>query len=309
MNLTLHDGQLALTLIIQGIVAVLFVGGLWFAINRFTAFDDHYEIRTKKNWVYLTQRYGMLIAAVIGIGGSFNTSGRWSSIGMMTLGAAWVTLVLLSLYPFIERMLSRTSNPHEAYLDDMPVSVSKAAAYVTVGMVLLGALSGSSPDGTTAIAATIAFTVMGLAVVPFALFVHFRGLTRMRVRALNQQETATSEKPKSILMEAREGNRRAAFELSGVLVALGILLRNAIAGDFIGWWQGIVSFVIAFGMSLVLLYVYRVIVDKLIFRKVSVDEAQAVDMEGPAVLLALLLPITAYIVSKVVTPIAGVLFA
>jgi hypothetical protein len=296
MHLTLSDGLVAATLLIQAVIAFLFLGGLWFIVDKFTRFDDYREISINKNWAYLIQRYGMLIAATLGVGSSFNFSGRWSSIGFMAIGSAWVILVVLFVYPFVERVFG-TSNPHDAYRDNMTASLTKAAAYFAIGMVLSGALSGSAPNGTTAIAATGVFTLLGLVVMPLAVFLHMRGFKRSKLK---------EGKRFGLLIEARECKLQAGFELAGVLIALGILLRNAITGDFVGWLPGLLGFGITFGISLVLLYVYRIVGDKLVFHHISVHGAQSSDTEGPAILLALLLPVTAYIVSMVVTPIAGI---
>lgn len=310
MNLTLADGQLVITMLVQGIIAFLFLGGLWFIVDKFTRFNDYEQIASN-NWSYLIQRYGMLIAVTLGVLASFNYSGRWSSIGMMALGCAWTTVTILFVYPIIERALG-TTNSHEVYTDPTMVSITKAAAYFAVGKVVEGSLSGGSPDGATAIAATVAFTIAGVIMLPLLIFVHLRGLKRNHTRgALKRQASSELEgeagKSKSILLEAREGNLKAGFELAGVLVALGFLLSNAIAGDFVGWVPGFASFGIMLGISWLLLYAYRALGDKLVFRHASVNGAQAQQSEGPAVFLALLLPIVALVVGKMAMAIAGIL--
>ncbi len=289
MNITLFDGQVAATALLQGVVALLFIGGLWFALDKFTRFDDFHEIMVKHNWAYLVQRAGILIGQTLGIASCFTFTGRWGSIGGMAMGAAWVTFIILVAYPIVDRALGRATKPQEANEDGMSVSLIKGAAHVTIGLVLAGALSGASPDIATAIAATAVFTALGLAAVVGSLYIHTRGLKY------------------DLIGEARNGEMGASFELAGALIAVGILLRNAIAGDFVGWVAGLAGFGITFGVSLILLYAYRVIAGKVVFRHCTVNGAQRKDAVGPAVLLAILLPVTALLVSYVVIPIAGIL--
>lgn len=289
MNLTGFDVQIATTILLQGLLALVFIGGLWALVDKFTHFNDYAEIVVNKNWRYLVQRLGMLVAQTTGILACFSLSGKWSSIWVMTLGAAWVTIVMLLIYFLIERVLGRRTRQQDSHMDNMGVSLAKASAYLVVGFVLNGSLSGSAPDATTAIAATVTFTVLGLVSVPVGVYLHNRGLKY------------------NLTEETREGKLPAALELSGILLALGILLRNAIAGDFVGWTPGLVGFGITLGIGWLLLYAYRVIADKVVFHHCNVNNAQRGDAVGVAALLAALLPIIALIVSMVVTPIAGIL--
>ena len=289
LNLTLFDAQTVGTVLIQGLLAFVFIGGLWALVDKFTHFNDYDEIVVNKNWRYLVQRIGMLLAQTGGIMACFSLSGKWSSVGIMALGSAWVTIVLMAIYFLIERVLGRRTRQQDSHMDNMGVSLAKASAYLVVGFVLNGSLSGSAPDPTTAIAATVIFTLLGLVSVPIGIYLHNRGLSY------------------NLTKEAREGKLPAALELSGILLALGIILRNAIAGDFVGWAPGLVGFGITLGIGWLLLYAYRVIAGKIVFHHCNVNNAQREDAVGVSALLAVLLPTIALIVSMVVTPIAGVL--
>ena len=289
MNITLFDAQIAGTALVQGLVALAFVGALWWMIDKFTHFNDSEEILVNQNWRYLTQRVGLVAAQVAGVMACFSYSGRWSSVGVMTLGSLWVMLVLLVLYPLIERSFGRKAKLQEAHMDNMGISLDKAAAYVAAGLVLNGSLSGAAPNTATAISATLVFTVLGLVALRVGVYVHNRGLKY------------------DLVAEAREGKMPAAFELAGVLVALGILLRNAIAGDFVGWVPGLIAFEVTLGISLALLYIYRVVADKFIFSHCTVNGAQREEAVMPSAVLALILPVTALVVSMVVTPLVGIL--
>ncbi|HET9411255.1 MAG TPA: DUF350 domain-containing protein, partial [Candidatus Saccharimonadales bacterium] len=224
MTITLFDAQVAGTVLIQGLLALMFIGGLWYAIDKLTHFDDYREIVVERNWRYLVQRLGLTGGQTAGVLACFNLSGTWSGVGAMALGGLWVTLIMLLAYPFIERTVGHRAKFQEAHMNNMGVSLAKAAAYLTVGLVLNGSLSGNAPNITTAIAATVAFSALGLVSVPIGVWLHNRGLKY------------------DLTGETREDKLPAALELAGTLLALGIILRNAIAGDFTGWAPGLIGF-------------------------------------------------------------------
>ncbi|HYG83290.1 MAG TPA: hypothetical protein VD907_00230 [Verrucomicrobiae bacterium] len=289
VDLSWADAAAAVSFLLQTALAILIVGGLWLVLNRITSFNDHHEIMVRRNWPYLVQRLGVLLAHIIGATACFDFSGRISGVFVAFMGLLWVTVVLVVAYLVIERYLGRTPRLHDAHKDNMGISITKAAAFVMVGLILNGALSGSTPSTEIAISATVTFTALGL-------IAAFGGV---KLRNLREHQ--------NLLAASRSGKLAASFELTGVLLAMGILLRNAIAGDFVSWSAALIGFGLTFVISMVLLYPLRAISNRVIFHYCSVSEAQREDAEVPAAAMAGVLVGVAVLVSSIVTPIVNLL--
>jgi uncharacterized membrane protein YjfL (UPF0719 family) len=63
----------------------------------------------------------------------------------------------------------------------------------------------------------------------------------------------------------RQGNVSAAVFVAGFVVGLGIVLHNAIAGDFVGWGSAFAGFLVTFVVAVGAFYVLGFLVDRFIF--------------------------------------------
>jgi len=272
--------------LVEVVVFVGFLAALWKLLNVLTrSFDDHNEIFVRGNWAYLVQRLGITVAQAIGMLSSIgiNTPNRWSDVGWLAVAGAWVFLLLLAVYPVIDRAVGRqVHRPDDARADDLAVSMVKAAFYVAFGFVVNGSLSGSAPSWPTALAATLAFTMLGGALL---------------IGCYVLVDLAT---PFPVRQGIREGRVTSSFEAAGILVALGLIMRNAIAGDFVGWTPALVGFAVTAAAGLLVLYATRWLFDKIVLTQSTIREVHESNQVTAAALLAAFLPLTALPVTAVV---------
>ena len=127
--------------------------------------------------------------------------------------------------------------------------------YVATGLLIAGAVSGVGGGPDTA----AAFFGMGLVLlILFALF---------------YQLTTSYD----IHSEIESNNTAVGIAFGGNLIGIGIVTFKAVFGDFDGWSQGIASF-LTFGVTgFALLFVMRVVIDKLLLPTVSTSRALAVE--------------------------------
>jgi hypothetical protein len=272
--------------LVEVLVFIGFLAALWKVLNLITrSFDDHREIFVRGNWAYLVQRLGITLAQAIGMSSSIgiNTPNRWSDAGWLAVAGVWVFLLLLAVHPVIDRTVGRhVQRPDDARSDDLAVSLVKSAFYVAFGFVVNGSLSGSAPNWPTALAATLVFTALG-----GALLIGGYVLVDMA-------------NPFPVRDGVREGRLASSFEAAGVLVALGLIMRNAIAGDFIGWVPALVGFAVTAVAGLVVLYATRWVFDKLVLTQSTIREVHESNQVTAAALLAAFLPLVALPVTMVV---------
>jgi uncharacterized membrane protein YjfL (UPF0719 family) len=69
-----------------------------------------------------------------------------------------------------------------------------------------------------------------------------------------------------------QGNLAAAITASGFIIALGLGLRAAIAGDFTDWTSGLVGFIITYVIELVFFGVCTILIDLWLIRHTTLRE-------------------------------------
>ena len=127
--------------------------------------------------------------------------------------------------------------------------------YVATGLLIAGAVSGEGGGPDTA----AAFFGMGL-----VLLILF---------ALVYQLTTSF----NIHSEIESNNTAVGIALGGNLIGIGLVTFKAVFGDFDGWSPGIASF-LTFGIiGFALLYVMRVLIDKLLLPTVRTSQAMAIE--------------------------------
>jgi len=272
--------------LVEVLVFIGFLAGLWQLLNVITrSFDDHGEILVRGNWAYLVQRLGITVAQAVGMLSAIglNAPNRWSDVGWLAVAGTWVLLLLLAVHPVIDKAIGRqVQRPDQMRSDDLAVSMVKAAFYVAFGFVVNGSLSGSAPNWPTALVATLVFTVLGGALLVGCYLL---------VDLVN---------PFPIREGVREGRLASSLEAAGVLVALGMIMRNAIAGDFVGWGPALVGFAVTAIAGLLVLYATRWLFDKLVLTQSTIREVHESNRVTAAALLAAFLPVTALPVTAVV---------
>ncbi len=127
--------------------------------------------------------------------------------------------------------------------------------YVGTGLLIAGAVSGQGGGPDTA----AAFFGMGLVLlVVFSLF--YQLTTSFDIHA-----------------EIENKNTAVGIALGGNLIGIGIVTFKAVFGDFDGWSPGIASFLVFGVIGFGLLYVMRLMIDKLLLPTVSTTQSVSVD--------------------------------
>ena len=172
----------------------------------------------------------------------------YSLAGIAALNLVRILMNRLILYRFdIEKEVVEGQN--------VGSGAAEFGMYVATGLLIAGAVAGAGGGPDTA----AAFFGMGLLLlVVFALF---------------YQLTTSYD----IHSEIESNNTVVGIAFGGNLIGIGIVTFKAVFGDFDGWNQGISSFLIFGLIGFALLFVMRVMIDKLLLPSVSTSHALAVD--------------------------------
>lgn len=250
------------------LIFAAFIVLTWTIVNRITSFDDHHAIFGEHNVAYALQRGGLVLGQAIGLTAliSSKSDDAWEDLAWLVGGGVWVTGLLLGI-----RLLLHTMIPFNGDARHRTVSVGlvRGAFYVASGLVIGAGLSGTAPTLAKALVSTLVFTLLGLAVLVGTYLLNGR------------------IPPFDLNTRVRNGNTAAALIAGGFLVALGFVLRNAIAGDFTGWASGLIGFAITGIVALFAFYVLCFAVDRWIITNTTLAKA----IEGDHALAAGILSI------------------
>ncbi len=172
----------------------------------------------------------------------------YSLAGIAALNLVRILMNRLILYRFdIEKEVVEGQN--------VGSGAAEFGMYVATGLLIAGAVSGAGGGADTA----AAFFGMGLVIlVLFALF---------------YQLTTSFD----IHSEIESNNTAVGIALGGNLIAIGIVTFKAVFGDFDGWSPGIASFLTFGVIGFALLFVMRLLIDKLLLPTVGTSHALTIE--------------------------------
>jgi uncharacterized membrane protein YjfL (UPF0719 family) len=277
----------------------------WALINKITRFDDHRALFVERNVGYALERVGLVFGQAIAFTSLIDnrSDDTRSDFAWLGGGGVWILAVLLVVRT-IARWLIVAGEPADAGTAGTAGPAGKAAHgarggrtvdrtlsvglvrgsfYVASGMVLDAGLSGGAPNLMTKFVSTEVFTTLGIVI----LVVAYLGNGRIRPYRLNER--------------VREGNMAAAMISSGFMIALGLVLRKAIYGDFTGWTNSLVNAAVTAVGALIVFYLLCFAVDRWAITNATLAEVIAGGQELAAAVVAVALIAIAIGVSLVAT--------
>jgi uncharacterized membrane protein YjfL (UPF0719 family) len=250
---------------------VIYVGWLallWAYFNRMTkGLDDHHEMYVAGNAAMAWRRGGLVVGQALGMTGLMAIDDVWwMDLLWMFVGGAAITLILLGFRSALKLIIG----------ESLSASIVRAAFYSMGGWIIAAGLTGNAPSLGTGIASALTFTVLGLAVLA-GVYVFNSMLPMFRVHRL-----------------VRQNNVAAGVFVAGFIVGLGIVLHNAIAGDFVGWGSAFAGFIATFVVAVGAFYVLGWMVDRWIFTHDTLRGILAKEQLIPATMLAVFQVVIAF---------------
>jgi uncharacterized membrane protein YjfL (UPF0719 family) len=216
------------------------------------------QVAVKRSVGAATTLAGYLIGVVLGTLGAIPLRGENPGFvrAAAAVGLAGVVAIVLQLVADIvsDKLIFRQVDQRKDGVWDVNVAlaVGKGAVSIATGLVLRGALS--DPDGS--LAGRVAWFALAQGVMILAVLLYCR-LT-----------------PYDDLAEIKRDNLAAAFPIAGILLAVGLVMEAAIVGRHaLTAGAAALQFGKFLGVSLVLVYVLRLITDVVMLPKVKLAKA------------------------------------
>ncbi|MFQ5738015.1 MAG: DUF350 domain-containing protein [Acidobacteriota bacterium] len=229
------------------LVSIFAVFGLgkWVYDTLHRSFVLRVELLEKDNLALALAVAGYYFGLTMAVGGILvGPSSGWLDdvIEILLYGAVSILLLNLSIWINDKAILYRFSNRKEIIEDqNVGTGIIVAGNHIAVGLIIAGAVSGEGDLITAAV-----FWIIGqLILILGGLF--YNWIT-----------------PFDIHQEIERDNAAVGVAFAGVLVALGNVIREAVAGDFISWQENLVELAAFVAFALILLPLIRMATDKLL---------------------------------------------
>ncbi|MBT4511076.1 MAG: DUF350 domain-containing protein [Chloroflexi bacterium] len=209
-------------------------------------FDDDKEIEQNGNMAVGLRRFGLYLGLAIGMSAALTgeTLGFVNDLKTLAIeGALVLVMMMLSRFFNDAIILHGINNDDEAQAGNTAVGLVEAGSYIATGLIMFGAFSGGGGTVLQGYLSAMLFAVLG----QVSLLIFFQAYEF--VTSFNVRE------------EVKAANPAAGLAVGCMLVALGVLLRASIAGDFQGWMVDIKSFALSTANGILLLLIFRKVID------------------------------------------------
>lgn len=253
-------------------------------LNRWssTDSDDDVAVLTGDGNMAVALRHGAFYIS-LGIA-LFATVGMEHSAGFTDLlleevawGAAIVAALFLCLYINEKLIIHAVDNSLAIGQGNIAVGFVEAGSLLGTALVMTGTMHGSGP-----IVPTIVFFLIG----------QFLMLAMVRLYDFISPVDFQKE-------VAHNSNLAAGIVLFGKIVAISLVIRNAISGNSTGWQQDLTASLISFAAGFVALAIVEYLVDKALFPGVNIDKLVTHRKAAPMVILSSITIATALFVTAV----------
>lgn len=282
----------------QLFVIIACVLALWLIINRITRLedrdaagrrldmDDHVLLFQQQNRAYLIQRLAIVVAQIIAMTGAIAATPMHAVADLLWLAVEglWILLFLLAARVLVDKVvLPRVDNVAAMREGNTAIGIVEAGFYIGFGLILNGSLSGSAPTIGQGVLASLVFSLLGVALVIGVYWLH---------------EYVTPYHVRSALEEGRVAT---ALELAGVLIAVSLVVREGVAGDFTSWGVGFSGFFSVAILAVALLYLMRFALNKVLPGTCKLSDIHQNNLVGAAGFMAGLFVAEALAVSVLIS--------
>lgn len=211
--------------------------GLWMIYkvlhDRITHYDDDGEIKAHNEAAGIN-RAGAYVGIGIAASGSLIGSdlGFWADLGMFILdGLAAILVFTVAKFVMDWVILHQVRNIDQVAAGNKAVAMVEAFSMVSLGIIGCASFSGGGQNVWAGLGSATLFSSFGVILLASVYWL-FSLVYRLQYKC-------------SVSGEIESGNTAMAKEVGGMLLAMSIALWFSISGDFTGWVDDIVYFLIA----------------------------------------------------------------
>ncbi|MFC1644969.1 DUF350 domain-containing protein [Patescibacteria group bacterium] len=264
-------------------MAILWV--LKTVFNWITPYDDDFMIEESSSWSAAFPKVGLYTGFAIGLCGAltgFDPDEFWLSLSVFIWDAALIAVFMIGGGALTVNLIIPSINRHhEIGKGNVAVGIIELGTYISIGFISYASLIGIGGPWWS----SIVYFILGQTTIILASFIY---------------EIATSF---DVVDDVRKGNVAAGVLIAGIMIAMSIVLKSAIAGPFNGWVVDIIDFAkcAVYGIILILVVCSK-FVDHVFFSGTDIKTEVERDQNTPALLVVASVKITmAIVIGAVIT--------
>ena len=211
------------------------------------------QMRDEANLALALRHAGMYLAIAIGLTGVFRDGlrGFWPDLAAFVGDGAMVVAALIVAQKVNDWcIVPRVNNDSAVAAGNTAVGLTEFGSYVATGLIA----SVSFSDGDIGWQTALVFFALGQIALLAVFWV---------------QELLL---PGSFVTEVGRGSTGAGVAVAGVLIALGIILRQSIAGPFLGWQASLTGFGLYAAVGIVLLTIFQEVFNSCLVRRLRIAD-------------------------------------
>lgn len=254
-------------------------------LNRWSSSDSDDDLAAlagEGNMAVALRHGSFYIALGIALFATIGLEGRPTDfIGMLLEELAWGIGILIALFGCLyvneKLVLPSVDNSTAIGEGNVAVGVVEAGSLLGTSLIMTGTMHGTGP-----IAATVVFFLIG------------QFLMLAMVRLYDMLRSVDYQKEVGLM-----GNQAAGIVLFGKIVAISLVIRNAISGNSSGWVSDLTGSLLSFLAGFIALAIVEYLVDKAIFPGADIDKLVSARKAAPMVILSSISIATALFVTAV----------
>jgi len=211
------------------------------------------QTRDQTNLALALRHAGMYLAIAIGLTAVFRDGlpGFWPDLTAFVGDGAMVVAALIIAQKINDWcIVPRVHNDSAVAAGNTAVGLTEFGSYVATGLIA----SVSFSDGDIGRQTALVFFALGQIALVAVFWV---------------QELLL---PGSFVTEVGRGSSGAGVAVAGVLIALGIILRQSIAGPFLGWRASLTGFGLYAAVGIVLLTIFQEVFNSCLVRRLPIED-------------------------------------
>lgn len=196
------------------------------------------------------------LSGVVGTGFEFTSDLAQDLLEVVLYSLAGIVALNLSRI-FVDKVVLHKFHTETEIIQNKNLAAGAVefAVYVAVGLLIAASLTGTGGGPDT----SIVFFALGLVVL--ALYALLFDMVT----------------PFSVQEQIHEGNVAVGVALGGNLIAIGVIVFKAVAGDFLGWSEAFIGFGVFAVVGIVLLFILRFVIDLILHPSAKINDELVVD--------------------------------
>lgn len=230
-------------------IVIFFIGKLIYQLLN-SKIDVKNELVIKDNLAFSTVITGYYVGLIVIIGSAIigESRGFLNDVFDITL-YSFLGIILLNISAVIvDKIILKQFDLTKEIIEDQNVGagIIKGVSFISIGLILFGSITGESNGYIFGLITALAYWIIGLVIMVITSKIYSIMIDY------------------DISREVEKDNVAAGLAFSGALLAISIIIMNALLGNFTSWVDTLIEVGLQVLLGIILLPIMRLVADKIL---------------------------------------------